>query len=41
MAALRPLLARIWETDWLIDEVVYKLYGLTDDKIAMVEEAAG
>ncbi len=41
MATLQPLLARIDETDRLIDEVVYKLYGLTDDEIDMVEEGAG
>jgi len=41
MAALWPLLARIDETDRLIDEVVYRRYDLTDAEIAMVEEAAG
>ena len=41
MATLRPLLTRIDETDGLIDVVVYRLYGLTDAEIAMVEEAAG
>ncbi len=40
-ATLRPLLAWIYDTDRLIDEVVYKLYGLTDAEIAMVEKAAG
>ncbi len=41
MATLRPLLARIDETDRLIDLVVYRLYGLTNAEIAMVEEAVG
>ncbi len=37
----RPLLTRIEETDRLIDEIVYKLYGLTDEEIGIVEQAAG
>ncbi|MHC1594400.1 MAG: restriction endonuclease [Methanotrichaceae archaeon] len=41
MATLWPLLARIEETDRLIDQVVYRLYGLTDAEIAMVDEVAG
>ena len=41
MATLWPPLARIDETDRLIDQVVYRLYGLTDAEIAMVDEAAG
>ena len=41
MATLRPLLTRIEETDRLIDEIVYKLYGLTDEEIGIVEQAAG
>ena len=40
-ATLRLLLARIEETDRLIDEIVYRLYGLTDAEIDMVDEAAG
>jgi hypothetical protein len=24
-------------TDWLIDQIVYKLYGLTDEEIKIVE----
>ncbi|MHC1594406.1 MAG: restriction endonuclease [Methanotrichaceae archaeon] len=40
-ATLRPLLARIEETDQPIDEIVYIACGLTDAEIAMVEEAAG
>ena len=34
---LVPLLTRIQQTDALIDQVVYQLYGLTDKEIAVVE----
>ena len=34
---LAPLLARIGEIDRLIDEVVYRLYGLTEEEVAIVE----
>ena len=34
---LDPLLTRIQQTDELIDQVVYQLYGLTDEEIAIVE----
>ncbi len=37
MARLKPLLARIEATDRLIDQIVYKLYGLTEEEIAVVE----
>jgi len=37
MSKLSPLLARIRETDELIDKIVYKLYGLTDEEITIVE----
>jgi hypothetical protein len=33
----KRLIARIAETDGLIDEVVYRLYGLTAAEIAVVE----
>ena len=36
-AKLNPLLTRIQRTDALIDQVVYQLYGLTDEEIAVVE----
>ncbi|MFQ6088953.1 MAG: hypothetical protein ACE5K0_08645 [Candidatus Methanofastidiosia archaeon] len=36
---LKPLLERIKATDNLIDQIVYKLYGLTDDEIRIVEES--
>ena len=37
MKALTPLKARIKATDDLIDQIVYKLYGLTEAEIAAVE----
>ena len=37
---LRPLLAKIESTDRLIDQIVYQLYGLTDEEIALVEGGA-
>ena len=41
MAALGPLKQRIAATDWLIDQIVYRLYGLTPDEVAVVEDRAG
>ncbi|MBL7208763.1 MAG: N-6 DNA methylase [Dehalococcoidia bacterium] len=35
---LKPLLHHIELTDKLIDQIVYKLYGLTEDEIAIVKE---
>jgi len=37
MGKLGPLLERIRKTDGLIDAVVYKLYGLTEEEIGIVE----
>ena len=37
METLCPLLAHIEATDRLIDRIVYQLYGLTDEEIAVVE----
>ena len=37
----RELVERIARTDWLIDQIVYKLYGLTEEEIAIVEGRAG
>jgi hypothetical protein len=34
---LAPLMRRLQRTDWLIDQVVYQLYGLTEEEIAVVE----
>ncbi len=36
LAVLTPLIDRIQQTDELIDQVVYRLYGLTDEEIAVV-----
>jgi hypothetical protein len=40
MARLRPLLRKSELTDRLIDLIVYRLYGLTDEEIAIVEGSA-
>ncbi len=37
MSALAPLKEKIKATDELIDKIVYKLYGLTPEEIAIVE----
>jgi hypothetical protein len=37
---LLPLMGRIAATDELIDQIVYKLYGLTQEKIAIVQGKA-
>jgi len=34
---LLPIKQRLAETDWLIDQIVYRLYGLTDEEFAIVE----
>ncbi len=34
---LRPLYERIRRTDEIIDQIVYRLYGLTEDEISVVE----
>ena len=38
MSILEQLKARIKETDELIDEIVYRLYGLTEDEMKTVKE---
>jgi len=40
VAKLIPLLTKIDVTDALIDQIVYKLYGLTDEEIRIVEGKA-
>ena len=40
-ARAEELDAKIEKTDELIDEIVYELYGLTDEEIEIVEEAVG
>jgi hypothetical protein len=37
-AELADVRRKIWLTDDLIDQIVYKLYGLTEEEIAIVEE---
>ena len=37
LSVLQPLKAKIKATDNLIDQIVYKLYGLTQDEIEIVE----
>jgi hypothetical protein len=39
MGKLRPLKEKIQVTDSLIDQIVYKLYGLTEEEIEIVEGA--
>ena len=34
----KRLVERIASTDALIDQIVYRLYGLTEEEIAVVEE---
>ncbi len=41
MATLRPLLARIEETNRLIDQVVYRLYGLSSEGVEIGEKGLG
>jgi hypothetical protein len=41
IAKLNPLLERIARTDRLIDLIVYRLYGLTEEEVAIVEESVG
>jgi RNAse (barnase) inhibitor barstar len=39
MTKLKPLIERISKTDNLIDQIVYKLYGLTDEEIKTAEQS--
>ena len=41
MEKLSPLLLRIGKTDRLIDAIVYRLYGLTEAEVAIVEGSLG
>ena len=36
LAVLRPIKERLAWTDWLIDQIVYKLYGLTEEEIQVI-----
>ena len=37
LVALQPIKAQLARTDALIDQVVYRLYGLSEDEVAIVE----
>ena len=37
LAKLLPIKQRLAATDRLIDQVVYRLYGLTEEEVAIVE----
>lgn len=41
METLRPILLQLELTDQLIDRIVYRLYSLTEEEIALVEESVG
>ena len=38
LSKLLPLKENLRKTDWLIDHIVYKLYGLTQEEIKWVED---
>ena len=38
LSRLLPLKEKLRKTDWLIDQIVYKLYGLTEEEVGLVEE---
>ncbi|MEW6214209.1 MAG: hypothetical protein AB1478_03250 [Nitrospirota bacterium] len=37
LTKLLPLKEKLRKTDWLVDQIVYKLYSLTDEEIKIVE----
>ncbi|HDY66430.1 MAG TPA: hypothetical protein ENH85_01420 [Candidatus Scalindua sp.] len=37
LSRLLPLKEKLSKTDWLIDQIVYKLYGLTEEEIKIIE----
>ncbi len=39
LSKLLPIKEKLRKTDWIIDKIVYKLYGLTDEEIKLVEES--
>ena len=41
LSVLLPLKQKLASTDWLIDQLVYRLYGLTEEEIAIVEGRSG
>jgi hypothetical protein len=40
LATLRPIKQRLAETDALIDKIVYRLYGLTEEEVRLIEQPA-
>jgi len=38
LSKLLPLKEKLHKIDWLIDQIVYKLYGLTEEEIKIVEQ---
>jgi hypothetical protein len=41
MAKVNPLLGRVERTAQIIDLIVYRLYGLREEDVAIVEESMG
>jgi type I restriction-modification system DNA methylase subunit len=39
LSRLLPIKEKLKKTDWLIDQIVYKLYGLTEEEINLVEDS--
>ena len=37
LSKLKPMMDRIEKTDWLIDQAVYRLYGLTDKELEVLQ----
>jgi hypothetical protein len=37
LSKLLPLKDKLRKTDWLINRIVYRLYGLTDEEIEIIE----
>ena len=38
LSRLLPIKEKLKKTDWLIDQIIYKLYGLTEGEIQLVED---
>ena len=39
LSKLLPLKEKLRKTDWLIDQIVYRLYGLTEEEVEIVERS--
>ena len=39
LTILLSIKRRLAATDWLIDQLVYRLYGLTEEEVRIIEEA--